>query len=106
MSLLQSVRGEIKDINESYIAASWADETSLSFTIPDSVCTVHGHSLWSIDKSYVCLFYIIIMHLSIETLLNAFRSPLSGPSKWKSDSIMIQNISICLLIQFKMSVVK
>lgn len=105
-SLLQSVRDEATDIKESYIADYMADEISLSFVIPDLFCTVHGHTLCSIDKTYVCLFYIIIMHLNIETLLNAFRSALSGQSNWKSDSVMIQNISICLLMQFKMSVVK
>lgn len=79
-SLLQSVRDETKDIKESYIAGCWADEISLSFFIPDLVCIVQGHTLCPIDKTYVCLFYIILTHLNVETLLNAFRSALSGPS--------------------------
>lgn len=78
----------------------------LAWALSFQIWFANGHTLCSIDETYVCLFYIIIMHLNIETLLNAFRSALSGPSKWKSDSVMIQNISICLLMQFKMSVVK
>lgn len=46
------------------------------------------------------------MHLNIETLLNAFRFLLSGLANRKSDSVMIQNICIGLLMQFKMSMVK
>lgn len=80
MSLLQSVRHETKDFRESYIAGYWADNIRQSFVISDLICKVYGHTSCSIDKTYVCLFYIIIMHLNIETLLNAFRSALSGPS--------------------------
>lgn len=59
-----------------------------------------------IDKTNICSFYITIMHLNIETLLNAFRFPLSGLANRKSDSLTIQNICICLLMQFKTSMVK
>lgn len=83
---------------------SWWD--SLSFVIYDLLCTTHGHTLYCIDKTNICFVYITIMHLNIEALLNAFRFPLSGPANRKSDSVMIQNICICLLMQFKMSMVK
>lgn len=46
------------------------------------------------------------MHLNIETVWDAFKFPLGGQANRKSDSVMIQNTDICLLMQFKMSKVK
>lgn len=78
----------------------------MRFVIDDLICTIHGHTRSCIDKTNICFSCITIMHLNIETLLNAFRFPLSGPANRKSDSIMLQNVCICHLMQFKTSTVK
>jgi len=46
------------------------------------------------------------MNLNIETLLNAFRFPPNGLANRKSDSVIIQNFGIYLLMPFKTSMVK